>query len=215
MTLKNSLTLWSPSIGDVQMNSAQAAAIGASFGNGAATFGANPQNPLQMGDDGNLVVQTSSAGISPAATGADKILALVTIPANAFDIANRGIAILAAGNAPNTNAKTIKVIINPTAPVLGATISGGITIATMTATGAGSAGGWQLQANMFKYGAAGSNTQIALHEAGQAGSILGTLSAPSLTTFPENAPIVMALTGNATTGVGDIVFNFLQIFAMN
>lgn len=215
MALKNQLVIWSPQVGDVLLGSAQAAAIGASFGNGAATFGTNPQNPLQMGDDGNLIVQTASAGVSPSATGADKILALATIPANAFDIANRGIAILVAGNAPNNNAKTWKVIINPTSPTLGATVSGGTTIATMTATGAGSTGGVQLQANLFKYGAAGSNTQIALHEAGQAGSILGTLTAPTLTTFPENAPIVVAITGNATTGTGDVVFNFLQIFAMN
>ena len=191
------------------------AAIGAQFGNGAAQFGTNSANPLLMGDDGNLIVQIASAGLSPGATGADKILALATIPANGFDIANRGIAILAAGNAPNNNAKTVKVILNPIAPVLGATVSGGTTIANLTATGAGSTGGWQLQANLFKYGLTGSNTQIALHETGQAGSILGTLSSPSLATLAENAAIVVAVTGNATTTATDIVFNFLQIFAMN
>ena len=215
MALASQVTLWSSKLGDVPLNAAQAAAIGAQFGNGAAQFGTNPANPLLMGDDGNLIVQIVSAGLSPGATGADKILALATIPPNGFDIANRGIAILVAGNAPNNNTKTAKVILNPTAPVLGATVSGGTTIANLTATGAGSTGGWQLQANLFKYGLTGSNTQIALHEAGQAGSILGTLSSPSLTTLAENAAIVVAVTGNATTTATDIVFNFLQIFAMN
>ena len=215
MALASQVTLWSSKLGDVPLNAAQAAAIGAQFGNGAAQFGTNSANPLLMGDDGNLIVQIVSAGLSPGATGADKILALATIPANGFDIANRGIAILAAGNAPNNNAKTVKVILNPTAPVLGATVSGGTTIANLTATGAGSTGGWQLQANLFKYGLTGSNTQIALHETGQAGSILGTLSSPSLATLAENAAIVVAVTGNATTTATDIVFNFLQIFAMN
>ena len=199
MALASQVTLWSSKLGDVPFNAAQAAAIGAQFGNGAAQFGTNSANALLMGDDGNLSVQIVSAGLSPGATGADKILALATIPANGFDIANRGIAILVAGNAPNNNAKTVKVILNPTAPVLGATVSGGTTIANLTATGAGSTGGWQLQANLFKYGLTGSNTQIALHEAGQAGSILGTLSSPSLTTLAENAAIVVAVTGNATT----------------
>jgi hypothetical protein len=215
MTLKSQITVWSSSTGDVQLGSAQAGAIGASFGNGAATFGTNPNNPLQMGDDGNLVVQPVAAGVSPAATGADKIIALATIPAGAFDIANRGISILAAGNAPNTNAKTLKIILNATAPVVGQTVSGGTTIASFTGTGAGTNGGWQLQANLFKYGAAGSNTQIALHEASQVGLTIGSLTSPSLTTLPENAPITVAITGNATTAVGDIVFNFLQIFAQN
>jgi len=215
MTLASQLTVWSSKLGDIQFNAAQAAAIGAQFGNGAAQFGTNPSNSLVMGDDGNLVVQIASAGVSPSATGADKILALATIPVGGFDIAYRGISILVAGNAPNTNAKTVKAILNPTSPVLGATVSGGTTIANLTATGAGSAGGWQLQANLYKYGAAGSNTQIALHEAGQAGSILGTLSSPSLTTLAENAAIILAITGNATTTATDIVFNFLQIFATN
>jgi hypothetical protein len=217
MALKSQITVWSPPIGDVVLGSAQAGAIGASFGNGAATAGANPLNPLQLGDDGNLVVDNPSVGRSPSATGADKILSLMTVPANAFDIANRGINIMAAGNAPNTDARTIKIIVNPTTPTLGATVSGGTTIATLTNTGAqsGASGGWNIQANIFKYGAAGSNTQNAIHESGQIGSFFTALTAPSQTTFPENAPIVIAITGNATTTATDVVLSFAQIFAMN
>lgn len=212
MSLKSQISFWSPALGDILFGSAQAAAIGASFGNGAATFGTNAANPNQMGDDGNIAVDISSAGRSPSATAADKILSLMTIPANGFDIANRGIQILAAGSCPNANSKTLKLIINPTSPVLGATVSGGTTIASFTST---ASGGWNLQANLFKYGAAGSNTQIAIHEAGQVGATVGGLIAPSLTTFPENATITVAVTGNSATTAGDVVFNFGQIFGMN
>jgi hypothetical protein len=213
VALKSQFPIWSPAIGDVLLGSAQAGAIGASLGNGAAQFGQNPANPLQMGDDGNIVVQISSAGVSPSATGADKILALATIPVGVFDIAFRGLNIMAAGNCPNTNSKSLKLIVNPTSPVLGATVSGGTTVAsilTSTATG-----GWNLQANLFKYGAAGSNTQMAVHESGQIGGTVGALVAPSLTTFAENAAISIVVTGNSSTTNGDVVFNFLQVFGMN
>lgn len=213
MSLLSKLTLWSPKLGDILWNSAQQAAIGSSFGNGAAQAGSDPLNPNIIGEDGNIAVNISSAGVSPGATGADKILAILTIPASGFDIANRGVSIMAAGNAPNANSKTIKIIVNPTAPVLGATVSGGTTIAT---TGASTAtGGWNIQANIFKYGAAGSNTQIAIHEAAQIGPTVSALVAPSLTTFPENATITVVITGNSSTTNGDVVYNFGQIFAMN
>jgi hypothetical protein len=215
MSLKSQLVLFSSTIGDVLFGSAQAGAVGASWGNGAATFGTNAQNPNQMGDDGNIVVNISSAGVSPNATGADKILAILTVPANGFDIANRGLQIMAGGNCPNNNSKTFKIVLNPTTPTINGTLSGGTTIASFTATGAGSTGGWNLQANLFKYGAAGSNTQIAIHESGQAGNIVGSLAAPSLTTVAENASLTVVITGNSGTTNGDIVYNFSQIFAMN
>ena len=204
--------VWSSQLGDYLFGSAAAGAVGASFGNGAAQFGTNPQNPNQMGDDGNIAVSISSAGVSPSATGADRILAILTIPASGFDIANRGVAIEAAGNAPNANAKTVKIIVNPTAPVLGAVVSGGTTIASATAS---VAGGWNIGASMYKYGGAGSNTQLCVHTAAQIGTTLTALQAPTLTTFPENAPITVVITGNASTTTGDVVFNWASIFAMN
>ena len=49
LALLSVLSLWSTKIGDVVFGSQQAAAIGASFGNGAATgSSSNPNNPLQM-----------------------------------------------------------------------------------------------------------------------------------------------------------------------
>lgn len=212
MALKNQIVAWSSQIGDFLLGSAQAGAIGASFGAGAATFGTNAANPNQMGDDGNIAVDNPSAARSPSATALDKILSLMSIPANSFDIANREVQITAAGNAPNANSKTVKIIINPTAPVLGATVSGGTTIASFTST---ATGGWSIGAIICKYGAAGSNTQNAIHEAAQVGATVLALVAPSQTTFTENATITVAVTGNAATTTADVTFNFGQIFAMN
>jgi hypothetical protein len=211
MALKPQLVLWS-SIGDVVLGSAQAGAIGASFGNGAAQFGGNPQNALQMGDDGNLNVQTVSAGRNPAGTAADYIVSTFNIPAGGFDLANRGIAILAAGSALNASTKSFKIIIGGTGAV-GSIISGGVTIASLLTTALN--GGWQVQANMFKYGAAGSNTQIAIHEASQIAGTVSPLIAPTLLTQVESAAIPVAVTINAATLATDAIFNFSQIFAMN
>jgi hypothetical protein len=213
MALKSSLVLWS-SLGDVNLNAAQAAAIGASLGNGAATFGANANNPLQMGDDGNLIVQTIAAGRNPAGTGSDYVVAVGSIPVGAFDIANRGINIMAAGSALNATSKTFKIIMGATAPAVGSIVSGGTTVAALGPVTTTSAGGWQLTANVFKYGAAGSNTQIAIHEAGQCGADLATLTAFSLLTLNESAAISVAVTINAATAT-DAIFAFLQVFGMN
>lgn len=219
MALKSSLTIWSPSIGDVFFGSAQAGAIGASFGNGAAQFGQNAANPYQIGDDGNIGVQISSAGVQPAITGADNIVAIYTLTASAaakfFDIANRGVNIMACGSMTNAaTTKTIKMIVNPTSPVVGQNVSGGTTIASLTDATANSAGGWQIGANIFKYGAAGSNTQMAFHEASQSGTVIGALVAPTALTMNESAPMTIVITANAAVAA-NIVFNFLQIFAMN
>lgn len=212
MALASQVTLWSSKLGDVPLNAAQAAAIGAQFGNGAAQFGTNSANPLLMGDDGNLNVQTVSAGRIPAGAGSDYVVATYTIPVGAFDIANRGISILAAGSALNATAKTMKIIVGAAAPAVGSIVSGGTLIASIAASTAN--GGWQLQANLFKYGSAGSNTQIAVHESGQIGATLSALIAPSLLTLVESAVITVAITINAATAT-DAIFNFSQIFAMN
>lgn len=218
MALKNALTIWT-SLGDVFFGSAQAAALGASFGNGAAQFGQNAQNPLQIGDDGNIGVVTNAAGVQPGSTGNDNVVAVFTITstalAKALDIANRGINIMACGSMTNAaTAKTVKLIINPTTATVGSAVVGGTTIGSFSDATANSAGGWQLAANIFKYGATGSNTQLALHEASQSGTVVGALLAPTPLTLNESANIVIAVTANAAVAA-NITFNFLQIFAMN
>lgn len=167
-----------------------------------------------FGTEGNINVQTVSAGLSPASTGADIVLAAFTLPVGVFDQAGRGINIMACGSiVNNANTKTLKIIAGATTAVVGSAVTGGTAIASAAFTTAGT--GWQLAANVFKYGASGSNTQIALHESAQAGSVVGALISPSLLTLNESASILCAVTGNAATATSDIVFNFLCANWMN
>jgi hypothetical protein len=165
--------------------------------------------------EGNINRQISAAGIQPGATGADNVLAIYSIPASSFDSVGRGIGITAQGSFGATaNNKRIKLIFNATAAIVGGTVSGGTTIAD-TGTVATNGGGWSVQANVFKYGGSGSNTQIGLHQQAQIGNAVAALLAPSLITATESGPILVAVTGNATTAASDIVFNFLEVNAMN
>jgi hypothetical protein len=175
------------------------------FGNGTAIFAL----------EGNISCQPS-AGVNPGATAADNVLAVFSIPANSFDQAGRGIAISAAGGfGATTNNKRVKIIIGAVSAVVGSTIgSGGTTIAD-TGTVATNGGGWQLQASVFKYGAAGSNTQAAVHNQAQMGSATAALLAPSALTLAENLPILVAVTGNATTATTDIALGVLEVNATN
>jgi hypothetical protein len=214
--MTKTVQVWTP-LGDLPLNSAMAGQVGTSFGNGAAG-GSSPQNPNQMGTAGSLSEVISSTGISPSATGLDKIVAIMTIPAGALDVATRGVNIVAAGSGGNTNAKTIKIILNPTnaAPILTngtVTVTGGSTLASMTSS---ASGGWIIEGSLFKFGATGSNTQIGLMTNAQGGATPLALTAPVTNlTLPENAPILVAITANAATATGDVVFNFGQLFAMN
>ena len=175
------------------------------FGAGTATILA----------EGNVNRQISAAGVQPAATGADNVLAVFTIPANSFDVSGRGVGITAEGSFGATaNNKRIKLVFNATTAVVGSTVTGGTTVAD-TGTIATNGGGWSLQANVFKYGAGGSNTQIGLHQQAQIGNAVAALLAPSLITATESGAILVAVTGNATTAASDIVFNFLEVNAMN
>jgi hypothetical protein len=175
------------------------------FGSGAAA----------AGTQGNINRQVSATGVSPGVTGADNVLAVYSLPANSFDIAGRGIAITAQGSFGATaNNKRVKIIFNPTSATVGATVNGGTTVAD-TGTVATNGGGWALEANVFKYGATGSNTQLGLHQQAQVGGAVAVLLAPSLITASENGAILVAVSGNSATATSDIVFNFLEVNAMN
>jgi hypothetical protein len=176
------------------------------FGGGAAVIGAS----------GNINVQVSSAGITPGATAADNVLAAYTLPASSFDQAGRGVAIQAQGSfAATANNKRIKIIVNPASAAVGSTVGAGGTTVADTGTVATNGGGWSLQADLLKYGAAASNTQIGLHQQAQIGGAVAALLAPSLITATESGAILIAVTGNATTAATDIVFNALQVQALN
>lgn len=193
-------------------NAAQIAAFvgtpggGMVFGGGSAGFGA----------EGNVNLQVSAAGVSPGATGADKVLAVYSLPANSLNAAGKTIAIKAAGSfAATPNNKQIKIIVNPSAAVVGSTVGSGGTTICDTGTVATNNTGWQVEGSVVKYGAANSNTQLGIHNQAQIGAAVASMLAPSAITATENAAILIAITGNATTAASDIVFNTLEVKAMN
>src|SRR5258708_27914077 len=145
-------------------------------GNGAGT----------MNDQGNMFA-ANSALTGPAGLSGDVVMAAFTIPALTFDIANRGLVMEAyGGSTSSSNAKVVKLIVNCTAAVVGSTVSGGTTIASIpsytTITG-----GWFVGAQIFKYGVSGSNTQIATHFAAQVGGTAQPLTTPTALTLSKNA----------------------------
>lgn len=179
-------------------------------------FGSAGTNCL-IPDSGNIAAQVNGTALQPGGTGSDYIVALYTMPAYAFDQAGRGLNIFAAGTtASNTNGKTAKLIVNPTSPAVGSVVSGGTTIAsTGLVNTTPAAGGWQLEANIYKYGAKASNTQVAVHASAQSGNVVGTLTAPSALTLTENATITIAVTINAATAATDMTLSLFELFAMN
>jgi hypothetical protein len=178
------------------------------FGSGTAT----------MLSEGN-VYHYASAGLNPASTAADYVVAVYSIPANSFDgVAgtNRGLNFSAYGGfANNTNAKRCKIIYNPTAAVVGSAVSGGTTIADTGSYSTTGAVGWNLQAQVFKYGAAGSNTQYGQEIGIIIGTTHGGMGAPLALTATENAVILVAVTANATTAATDITLSSFQVNATN
>ena len=194
--------------------------MGAAYGQGgfepASVVTQAGSSTATFPEEGNVNRQTSLTGISPGATGADNVLAAFTLPANAFDIANRGVQISASGKFGATaNNKTVRIQFNPATAVVGSTIGAGATIVADTGVVATNGGGWSLQANIFKVGAAGSNTQIAIHNQAQVGAAVSALLAPSAPVAVESGGILIAVTGNAATATSDIVFQWMEVNWMN
>ena len=193
---------------------------GADYANG----GTNPNSEVTQAGlstatiaaEGNVNRQIFAVPGVNGSVGGDYVMAVYTLPANAFDILGRGITITAQGSfGGNTNNKTIKVIFNPTTAVVGGTVGGGgITIAT-TGVVSTNGSGWSVQANVFKYGAAGSNTQLGIHQAAQCAAVVQALTVTQNLTALENAAILVTVTGNCGSTVGDIALNFYEINFMN
>jgi hypothetical protein len=165
---------------------------------------------------GNILLNAVATPVNPGAINVDNVIGSFSLPANTFDIAGRGIAISAAGIFGSTaNNKRIKIIINPATAVLGATVgTGGVTICD-TGVVATNGGGWALSGEVYKYGAAASNTQLGIHSQAQIGAGVAAMLAPSAIAAVESGAILVAIVGNATTVVGDIGLNFFQITAFN
>lgn len=160
-------------------------------------------------------------GVNPGATGADNVLAAFAVPTNAFDglsslTSQRGLMIEAVITiVANANAKTCKIIFNATTAVVGATVTGGTTLATTGALGA-TVTVANLKAAVYKTGAAGSNTQVGWSP-GVNTNIAQTIfvTAPAAIAAVETAPILIAITGNAGTIVTDIALNVVEITGLN
>lgn len=206
------------------VSAATGAAVWAFSGASYANGGYNPSNEVTqfgasttalMAAEGNINRQISSAGVQPGATGADNVLAVYSIPASALDQANRALTITAAGGFGATaNSKTVKLIFNPATAVVGSTVGSGGTVLCTTGAQTQNGGGWQLQGTVMKYGTAGSNTQLCVNN-GAVGTTHFGVTAPALSTAVESGAILVAVTGNAATAVSDIVFNWLEVNAMN
>lgn len=175
---------------------------------------------LTLNSSGNIFnsLTVNASGIAASATGADNVLAVFSIPAYTFDgisSTNRGIQFVAIGSSGgNTNNKRVKIIYNATTAVVGSTVSGGTLIAD-TGTFSSSGAAWSLSAQIFKYGAAGSNTQLAIHNAAQVGSAVSALIAPQAATAVESGTILVAVTGNAATTASDVSLNFFEPIGTN
>ena len=175
----------------------------ATLAGGAVSSGSN------IRESGNLWMQTPAGGLAPALAAVNCIVALVVIPANAFNAPNRNVTITANGNfAANVNNKTVSIVVNPTAPVVGQAVSGGTTIAS-TGVVATNGSAWAIGADIVKTGALGSNTQTALHIPTQAGAAVPPLTPCQSLTLVENAPITVAIVINNATATGDAtLWNF-------
>jgi hypothetical protein len=169
--------------------------------------------------DGNLHREIGNplAGNNDDTT--DDVLASYTLPASSFDVPGRGLCITAQGNTgATTNDKRIKLWFNAT--ISAGVVTGGSVIAD---TGPWVSGtipngnvGWQLTANILKYGTAESNTQYAQGTA-ILGGIHGGIGFPVFSTAVESGAIVIALTGSSyTTGApNDVVATWFEVNAMN
>lgn len=211
--------------------------------NSSSGFGGNPSQPLPsvfnsgFKDSGNIFVLAGNPFSQNAADATLDILAGFVLPAGSFDLAGRQLLINAMGKfgATVTGNVVISLYINPTMAgqtvtngiISGGTVTGtgtGVVIATQSLA-AGTAlvanGGWQLYTNLVKYGAAGSNTQVAqgvftdsvtsTPAAGSEGAI-----APVFSTQAENAimNIVLAASSSNSTA-GEVVLNAFQVGAYN
>ena len=173
-----------------------------------------------MQQSGNVNVQSGNPLTNPASITNENVLAVYTIPAGSFSAAGKGIEITAAGNLGNdSQAKRVKLIWNPTTAVVGSAVATNSTSFLLGDTGAttnsGTASGWCIQSQVYKYGALGSNTQVGQELGVIVGSTHGGMGVASNLTTNESLAILIAVTGNATSSVGDISLYNVNIEAFN
>jgi hypothetical protein len=173
-----------------------------------------------MQESGNVNVQSGVPLANPATITNDNVLAVYTLPAGSLSAAGKGVEITCGGNLGNdTQAKRCKLIWNAISPVVGSAVATNSTSFLLGDTGSttngGATAGWLIQAEVYKYGAAGSNTQIGQETGVIVGSVHGGCGIASALTTNESVSIAIAVTGNATSSVGDISLYNLNIEAFN
>lgn len=204
------------------------------FGGGVPAYGSYNPNGLKsstatslgntMSDTGTLNLQLNSgltvSGAGLSSTSVDIAVAVYQLPASSLDQFGRGININAGGSVLTTtaSAKRFKIFVSNNTLSVGSIVTSTaavIVIADSSAVSVTTGGqGWQLTANLYKTGTAGSNTQLAVHESGQVGLTPSGLQAPSSLTLTESSTIFIAVTMNEVT-VGNTSWNFLQVQGYN
>lgn len=169
--------------------------------------------------DGNLNRQIGNPLAGNNADTTDDVLASYALPASSLDVAGRGLCITAQGNTgATTNDKRIKLWCNAT--ISAGVVTGGSVIADtgpwVSGTIPNNNVGWQLTANVFKYGATDSTTQYAQGTV-ILGGTHGGIGLPIFPTGVESGAIVFAVTGSSyTTGAAnDVVATWFEVNAMN
>lgn len=196
-----SITVFSTQIGDVKV---PFDASGNQLSSAALQAG-SASTPGIVRTCGNATAQISAAGLGNGADTTDDVLFTYQMPANAFDATGRQATITAAGKFGSTaNNKRIKVWWGTTTQTVGAAVAGG-TLICDSGVVTQNAGGWSATVIVQKYGAAGSNTQLA-----SSAQVVGTThlgaQAPVALTAVENAPINITITGaSPTTGAANDV----------
>lgn len=161
-----------------------------------------------------LARQLVPAGVSPAGTAGDYVVAVYTVPVNNFGPSVgqlQNLYISAAGKfAANGNTKRAKIIVGATNPTVGQLVSGGTVIAD-TGASTGNNVGWLLQTQIFRSGA---NTQLAVQDGAAVGTThLGVLS-PAALTLNDNATIPICVVLNNTTTASDAIVQYFETDGM-
>lgn len=180
----------------------------------SALVGGTAPGSAPLRSTGNVNVQTAyPTGNGNAAATTDTVLFTYALPANALVNTGSQITVTASGSfAANANNKQVKIWWGTTTQTVGSAVAGGTLIAqsgVVTTNG----GGWEATVQVQKYGAAGSNTQLATAAQVIAGAVHTGTSAPAALTAVESGVINITVTGaSSTTGAAnDVVGNQFDI----
>lgn len=216
--------------GNIHLNGAQILMEGgASESNAQALFGGSTllQTLATIRESGNIYANASNNIAGNGSDNTDDVLDGFQLPAGAFDVAGRQVTINVNGAfAANAHNKRVKVWANPT--LSGSTVhaNGAISGGTVSSVGSGAllydsglqSGnnvGFQIDVEIVKYGASGSNTQMSIAQSMVGTTHLGS-TVPAALTLPENAAINIVITGSsANSNAADVVLNQTQAVGNN